>query len=98
MEPPCSRGNAEPTQRPITTHPQPTTIEVYPNPGTGREVQLFSTATSSSVALFSPTQALVFEGSFDGTSLSIPELGPGVYTGVVTSPRGQRSVFRYVRQ
>ncbi len=74
------------------------TIKVYPNPGTGREVQLFGAAPGSSVALFSPTQALVHEGNINGSSLRIPELGAGVYTGVVTSPKGQRSVFRYVRQ
>lgn len=74
------------------------TIKVYPNPGTGREVQLFGAAPRSSVSLFSPTQALVYEGSINGTSLNIPELGPGIYTGLVTSPKGQRSVFRYVRQ
>lgn len=73
-------------------------IKVFPNPGAGRELQLFGAAPGSSIALFSPTQALVYEGSIDGTSLSIPELGAGVFMGVVTSPKGQRSVFRYVRQ
>lgn len=73
-------------------------IKVYPNPGTGREIQLYGAAPGSSVSLFSPTQALIYESSITGLSLSIPELAPGVYTGVVTSPMGLRSVFRYVRQ
>ncbi len=74
------------------------TIKVYPNPGTGGKVQIIGSTPGSRVALYSPTQALVFEGGMDGSSLSIPELGPGIYTGVVTSQEGKRSVFRYVRQ
>jgi len=73
-------------------------VRVFPNPNAGNTVNITGPEAGSELLLLDAAQALVLETTLWSSTVRLPELKPGIYLGVVRSPNGKRTTFRYVQQ
>lgn len=73
-------------------------VRIFPNPNADGMVSVTGTEPGSELLLYDPANSLVFASTIWSNTIGLPDLRPGVYMCVVKSPKGVRSMVRYVQQ